>query len=148
MDREAWRAAIHGVTKSRTWLSDWTELNWRNKEKKMNKCLSFPPPWEPQTPLSSGTPPGFLSTCPGTLSLGLGHLVDCWALYQFSYLTVSCEIQRVLLEVAFAWPFAESQVQSEGASIMSVLMGNRWLASSVVLWSFNFTENFLGNFKF
>ena len=28
MDREAWRAAIHGVTKSRTWLRDWTELNW------------------------------------------------------------------------------------------------------------------------
>ena len=26
MDREAWSAAIHGVTKSRTWLSDWTEL--------------------------------------------------------------------------------------------------------------------------
>ena len=28
MDRDAWRAAIHGVAKSRTWLSDWTELNW------------------------------------------------------------------------------------------------------------------------
>ena len=28
MDREAWRAAIHGVPKSRTRLSDWTELNW------------------------------------------------------------------------------------------------------------------------
>ena len=28
IDREAWRAAIHGVTKSRTRLSDWTELNW------------------------------------------------------------------------------------------------------------------------
>ena len=28
MDREAWRAAIHGVAKSRTWLSDWTEMNW------------------------------------------------------------------------------------------------------------------------
>ena len=28
MDREAWRVAVHGVTKSRTWLSDWTELNW------------------------------------------------------------------------------------------------------------------------
>ena len=27
MDREAWRAAIHGVTKSQTRLSDWTELN-------------------------------------------------------------------------------------------------------------------------
>ena len=28
MDREAWRAAIHGVEKSRTRLSEWTELNW------------------------------------------------------------------------------------------------------------------------
>ena len=26
--REAWCAAVHGVTKSRTWLSYWTELNW------------------------------------------------------------------------------------------------------------------------
>ena len=28
MDREAWRARIHGVTKNRTQLSSWTELNW------------------------------------------------------------------------------------------------------------------------
>ena len=31
MDREAWRAVIHGVAKSQTWLSDWTELNWRHE---------------------------------------------------------------------------------------------------------------------
>ena len=28
MDREAWRAVIHGVAKSQKQLSDWTELNW------------------------------------------------------------------------------------------------------------------------
>ena len=28
MDREAWRAAVHGLAKSRTRLSDWTELKW------------------------------------------------------------------------------------------------------------------------
>ena len=28
MDREAWHVVVHGVTKSQTWLSNWTELNW------------------------------------------------------------------------------------------------------------------------
>ena len=28
IDREAWRAVVHGASKSWTWLSDWTELNW------------------------------------------------------------------------------------------------------------------------
>ena len=28
MDREAWRAAVHGIRKSQTWLSDWTELKY------------------------------------------------------------------------------------------------------------------------
>ena len=30
MDREAWRAAVPGVAKSWTRLSNWTELNWRD----------------------------------------------------------------------------------------------------------------------
>ena len=30
IDREAWHAAVHGVAKSRTWLSNWTELNWED----------------------------------------------------------------------------------------------------------------------
>ena len=31
MDREAWRAAVHGVSKSWTRLSNWTELNWKSR---------------------------------------------------------------------------------------------------------------------
>ena len=43
MDREAWRAVIHGVAKSRTQLSDWTELNWKLVlEKKINQ-IGAPP---------------------------------------------------------------------------------------------------------
>ena len=35
MEREAWCAIVHGVTKSRTWLSDWTELNCREGQEKI-----------------------------------------------------------------------------------------------------------------
>ena len=58
MDREAWRAAVHGVTKSQTQLSDWTELTWKRikndfgsqatSQITMGFCVSFSqecPPW-------------------------------------------------------------------------------------------------------
>ena len=56
MDRQAWWAAVHGVAKSRTWLSDWTEPNWYNRyhpcwyqmhnlikfvNNTLRKCLAF-----------------------------------------------------------------------------------------------------------
>ena len=40
MDREAWRAVIHGVAKSRTRLSDWIELNWTERDfKNFTQCI-------------------------------------------------------------------------------------------------------------
>ena len=39
MDREAWRAAVHGVAKSRTRLSDWTELNSHSEGCYLNKKI-------------------------------------------------------------------------------------------------------------
>ena len=59
MDREAWRAAIHRVTKSRTWLSDWTELNWKPLTVWIIKnCGKFLKTWEYQTTL-----PAFWEIC-------------------------------------------------------------------------------------
>ena len=39
MDREAWHAAVHGVTKSQTGLSNWTELNFQINFLDYGHCL-------------------------------------------------------------------------------------------------------------
>ena len=45
MDREAWHAVIHGVAKSRTRLSDWTELNWEHGSSFAALSWISPKPW-------------------------------------------------------------------------------------------------------
>ena len=45
MDREAWCAVAHGVSKSWTWLSDWTELNGTHASKVMLKILQARLQW-------------------------------------------------------------------------------------------------------
>ena len=55
MDREAWHAGIHGITKSRTQLSDWTELNWMQQQwvseqwKSLSHVQLFVTPWTLQS---------------------------------------------------------------------------------------------------
>ena len=55
IDREAWRTAVHGVRKSRTWLSDWTELNWTMRVTLDLSFLSQPsfPLWQSISALHS-----------------------------------------------------------------------------------------------
>ena len=46
LNREAWRAVVHGVAKSWTWLSDWTELNYFPKNTfQWHQHFPFPDRW-------------------------------------------------------------------------------------------------------
>ena len=60
MDREAWHGGIHGVTKSLTWLSDWTKLNWNLDvyTQSLSHLQLLVTPWTvaSQTPLSMEFP--------------------------------------------------------------------------------------------
>ena len=60
MNKEVWRAAIHGVTKSRTWLNDWTELNWTDMNQPWVYTCS--PSWTPLQPPPNPIPQGHPST--------------------------------------------------------------------------------------
>ena len=98
MDREAWLAAIHGVAKSRTQLSDWIELNW-NRSISEIPCIS----------LGSG---GILSLFPSVnhrpcfslrfchVFISLNNILYVFELYEHEIIfycflqSIVCEIQR------------------------------------------------------
>ena len=91
MGREAWHAAVHGVAKSRTWLSNWTELNWTEELVNAKGSLGWvrhsPGPqrsWHEPHQLAIPGNPCFLlwgsnSTCPVVLpSPCQAHLARSW----------------------------------------------------------------------
>ena len=82
MDKEAWRAEVHGVAKSRTQVSDWTELNWCDHKRLcpshdetlgkqgaafIQSCLLCPQqPWEPHGVMAASQDGGSWITNYGT----------------------------------------------------------------------------------
>ena len=84
MDREAWRAAVHGVAKIWTWLSDWTELNWESlkKSKKIfvsvQPAIPFLPLRSPITLLCSPSESLFLQTTNTGCYISLKSLISLY----------------------------------------------------------------------
>ena len=67
MDREAWRAAVHGVAKSRTWLSDWIELTEGSE-----KCIKCLQPFLPTTSVWPSPPSLLILVSPSAKKNQLG----------------------------------------------------------------------------
>ena len=85
LDREAWHAAIHGVTKSWTQLSEWTELNWTE----LNGLVVFPTLFNLNLNLamrSSWSEPGSAPS-----------LLYCWLYRDF-------QLQRIWSILFWYWP--------------------------------------------
>ena len=94
IDRETWCATVRGVAKSRTWLSDWTELNWTGIISRNSELLSLKShPWSWHTAwdlFPTGTPDVlWLGTSQHWLSLDVGQSPIWWYIFcsfYFSFL--------------------------------------------------------------
>ena len=108
MDREAWHAVIHGVAKSQTWLSDWTELNWTESIPwftSWNLCEFGPFSQEkkPRVLIMLYTKDYY------EYKLGLHTWFEGWTSINWAYLILWPPLQRgqwdELLEVSAIWSF-------------------------------------------
>ena len=94
MDREAWRAAVHGVANSWTGLSDWTELTWIS-----HGCNVFP--ILKPLPLPSRFHPSRLSIAPALSALFHALILDWWSvshmvIYMFQCYSLKSSHPRLL----------------------------------------------------
>ena len=120
MDKEAWHAAVHGVTKGRTWLSNWTALNWASYICSLASVINF----EKFTAIitSNKSVPSSLSItfinpllkCPTVLAYSISFFL---IIFSFLYISVG-EISTNLSLKSSVFPWS---VQSHNEPIKSFL---------------------------
>ena len=133
MDREAWRAMIHGVAKSWTRLSDWTELNWSSLKRGTEHTS-----WSTRVSLMSVNWKSNFSqkrTCPGHVWLSSGCLHSIQS--NWPWLGASLMTQQVKNLPAMQETQA-TQVQPLGQK--DPLEAEMATHSSVIAWKIPWTE--------
>ena len=109
MDREAWSAVIHGVIKNRTWLSDWTELNWNydgDNEDNGYLLQNFPcMHCYTQCPQPCSSSPQTHASARDSWTLtGMSGLVSCGVTVPFSWVPVDTRFSLCLPRVFIPRP--------------------------------------------
>ena len=95
MDRESWCAVIHGVAKSRTRLSDWTELNWRGRIiQDLGNCILKH--WQVIDWLSAGKLGSQICALKGYSHWYMGNFKDVIGIGRSSSTWIFCRMRQVI----------------------------------------------------
>ena len=106
MDREAWHAAVRGVAKSQTWLSNWTELNYKSLDF-TDQFLKLSPTHHPGGSLLSRSYLTLQSTFLVSCQLLFLYLLLNWFHHHYSYVVPFCSPADVVFCYNFScYPYA------------------------------------------
>ena len=106
IDLEACRAVIHGVTKSWTWLSDWTKLNWRA----FRECGVFKAgathllAWPCSKPFSAANSDVLVVVWPHCASSADLHFGNTIAMFKKALLLIETVLTRLASKVGYLSP--------------------------------------------